>query len=316
MKEACQLTSEGPASWRFSGDAYFGRATWVRTVEHHRQIDSTNSYALRLIRSRGGELAGQVPLVVLADEQTAGRGREGRTWWTGPGSIALSLVVRLGALPIPGVGVVDLRFGRAQLGLTVAVALATALAELEPKQLRLAEGAVRGFSACCGGERLGGDLPAEGEADRPAVELGIKWPNDVFLGGKKLAGVLVELAEPDWAVIGLGVNTNCLLTEAPPEVRRRATSLREATGRIWDNRLVVAGWLDKLASLWREMIEAPEAAVRLANQLCLGIGQDFCVKSGSSLVRGICRGIAPDGGLLLEGQDGKVVTVYSGHVLD
>jgi BirA family transcriptional regulator, biotin operon repressor / biotin---[acetyl-CoA-carboxylase] ligase len=60
----------------------------------------------------------------------------------------------------------------------------------------------------------------------PGIECGVKWPNDVQVGGRKLAGVLIEARPQDgWAVIGVGLNLTIAPEEFPPELRETATSL-------------------------------------------------------------------------------------------
>ena len=65
----------------------------------------------------------------------------------------------------------------------------------------------------------------------PSLRCGVKWPNDVLVGGRKLAGVLIEARPQDgWAVIGVGLNLAVEPDEFPPELRDRATSLHTAAG--------------------------------------------------------------------------------------
>lgn len=129
---------------------------------HFRSIGSTNAKAR--------ELAGQgAPhgTLVTASEQTAGRGRQGRSWITPPGTaIAASVILRTfdDLLPL-------------RAGLAVA------------------------------------DLA--GDAAR------VKWPNDVLVDARKVAGILVEARAPEWAVVGIGVN----VSGVPAEVEDIATSL-------------------------------------------------------------------------------------------
>ncbi|MFN2609052.1 MAG: biotin--[acetyl-CoA-carboxylase] ligase, partial [Acidimicrobiales bacterium] len=111
-------------------------------VRHLAEVDSTNRLAADL--ARGGAAEG---VVVVADHQTAGRGRRGRSWEAAPGSSLLVSVV-LRPPPGPAAGLA-----------TVAAALAAA-------------------DAC---HRVAGFAP------------GLKWPNDVLVGGRKLAGILAEL---------------------------------------------------------------------------------------------------------------------------
>ncbi|HEX8959350.1 MAG TPA: biotin--[acetyl-CoA-carboxylase] ligase, partial [Solirubrobacterales bacterium] len=128
---------------------------------HFRVTDSTNARAREL--AEGGAPGGTV---VTADEQTVGRGRQGRSWTAPPGKALL-----YSALLRP----LDERHLLLPLAVPLAVCEAAEALEL-------------------------------------GIECGIKWPNDVWLDGKKLAGVLIE-AKPQegWAVIGVGLN----LTIAP-----------------------------------------------------------------------------------------------------
>ncbi len=87
-------------------------------------------------------------------------------------------------------------------------------------------------------------LPRQNALSWPPWSLGIKWPNDVLLDGRKLAGVLVEVVPQDWIVVGVGVNTNCCLREAPEELRQRAVSLADLTGRRVEHRQFLLEWLE------------------------------------------------------------------------
>jgi BirA family transcriptional regulator, biotin operon repressor / biotin---[acetyl-CoA-carboxylase] ligase len=126
--------------------------------------------------------------VVIAEEQTAGRGRQGRSWLA-PRGLALTL------------SIVFTPDG----GLT-----ADAL-ELLPLAVPLA------VCECC-------------ESVAP-VACGIKWPNDVWVAQRKLAGILIESRPQDgWAVIGIGVNVDVSESDLAPELRGSATSLRIEAG--------------------------------------------------------------------------------------
>lgn len=146
---------------------------------HYRRTDSTNTRAREL--AAAGAPHGTV---ITADEQTEGRGRQGRAW-TAPAGKALlySALVR----PLDGSDVL--------LPLAVPLAVCEAAEELQP-----------------------------------GVRCGVKWPNDVQVGARKLAGVLIEARPQDgWAVIGVGLNLAIAPEEFPPELRETATSLSEAS---------------------------------------------------------------------------------------
>ena len=133
---------------------------------HLRRTDSTNERAREL-----AALGAPHGTLVTADEQTAGRGRQGRMWTAPPrAAVLMSVVLR------------ELREG---LPLAAAVAVCEAL-----------------------------PLPAA-----------IKWPNDIWIGRRKVAGILVEgRPQEGWAVLGIGLNV--ATEDFPPELRESATSLR------------------------------------------------------------------------------------------
>src|SRR3954447_20329674 len=137
---------------------------------HHRLTDSTNERAREL--ATAGAPHGTL---VTADEQEAGRGRQGRAW-TAPtrSAVLMSVVLR-------------------ELSETLPLSAAVAVCEALP------------------------------------LEAQIKWPNDVWIDGRKVSGILVEgRPQEGWAVLGLGVNVSTAREEFPKELRDTATSLRIA----------------------------------------------------------------------------------------
>jgi BirA family transcriptional regulator, biotin operon repressor / biotin---[acetyl-CoA-carboxylase] ligase len=155
-----------------------------RPHRHYRQTESTNDRAREL--AAAGAPHGTV---VTAAEQTAGRGRQGRTWTAPPGKALLYT-----ALLRP----LDER----HVTLPLAVPLAV----------------------CAAAEEL-----------RPGIECRVKWPNDIWLEERKLAGVLIEARPQDgWAVIGIGLNLSIATEEFPPELRETATSLFDPRGSPFD----------------------------------------------------------------------------------
>jgi BirA family transcriptional regulator, biotin operon repressor / biotin---[acetyl-CoA-carboxylase] ligase len=142
---------------------------------HYRVTDSTNARARELV-----EAGAPHGTVVTAAKQTAGRGRQGRTW-TAPAGKALLYSAMLRPL--------DER--HLLLPLSVPLAVCDTAEELEP-----------------------------------GIECAIKWPNDVWVDGRKLAGVLIEAKPQDgWAVIGVGLNLSIAPNEFPPDLRETAVSL-------------------------------------------------------------------------------------------
>ncbi len=241
------------------------RRTFIARVEHHATLGSTNDRA----KQCAGQGVGALPLLIVADEQTAGRGRGTRRWWTGQGSLACSLLLEAA----------DLGVDRSRSPL---VALAAAVAIVET---------------------VGPLLPSH--------QVGIRWPNDVFAGGRKLAGILVEVLSDRRLVVGIGLNLNNSLCEAPPELQSTAATLRELTGTPHDRTRILLALLEHLAvGLW-QLASTPEQVAARADGFCLQHGEQLTIQLGRRLVSGRCAGIASDGALVLDTPEGRR-TLYSG----
>jgi BirA family biotin operon repressor/biotin-[acetyl-CoA-carboxylase] ligase len=141
--------------------------------------------------------------------------------------------------------------------------------------------------------------------------VGIHWPNDVFADGRKLAGILVEGLSHTRLVVGIGLNMNNSLAQAPQALRNKATTLLELTGTRHDRTHVLLAVLGKLAGGLRQLASAPEHLATRANALCLQHGHVLRIHSGRRCVRGRCAGIASDGALVLETCEGPQ-KFYSG----
>ncbi|HEY1853898.1 MAG TPA: biotin--[acetyl-CoA-carboxylase] ligase [Solirubrobacterales bacterium] len=230
---------------------------------HYARTDSTNTRAREL--AAAGAPGGTV---VTAAEQTAGRGRQGRTW-TAPPRKALLYSALLRPL------------GERHVMLPLAVPLAVCEAA---------------------------------EALAPGTECGVKWPNDVLVGGRKLAGILVEARPRDgWAVIGVGLNLTIGAAEFPPELRDAATSLfpdpravpfarnaemRNSPAAVLSERLGrwVGAQADEVLAAWRE-----RDALR---------GRAIAWEDGS----GVAEGVDERGFLLVRLADGDRVALGAGEV--
>jgi BirA family transcriptional regulator, biotin operon repressor / biotin---[acetyl-CoA-carboxylase] ligase len=212
---------------------------------HHRLTDSTNERAKQL--ASAGAPHGTL---VTADEQTAGRGRQGRAWTAPPRTaVLMSLVLRE----------LDER-----LPLTAAVALCEAL----------------------------------------PLEAAIKWPNDVWIEGRKVAGILVEgRPQEGWAVLGVGVNVT---TERfPVELAESATSLRLAGSAATPAQVLA----DLLESLSRWLSAPPERVLETWRSLDALKGERVRWTGGE----GIADGIDDSGALRVETGSG-LVTLDAGEV--
>jgi len=237
----------------------------VKRVAHFDSLGSTHDFAHEEARRPGVEL----PLLVLAEEQTAGRGRGHNRWWTGRGSVAMSLLLDPADWELHG----ELP---PQRSLAVGVAIVDTLSLLLPQR-----------------------------------RVGLHWPNDVFVEGRKIAGVLVDVLADGRHVIGIGLNVNHSFADAPEEVKARATSLFDLAGKRFDRTQLVCELLAQLRSSLQAAAASPESYGRRFDELCLQRGETITINAAGRQTSGRCAGIAPDGALLLETPAG-VQKFYSG----
>lgn len=223
---------------------------------HYRGVDSTNERAKRL-----GALGAPHGTTVTAGEQTAGRGRQGRSWTAPAGSALLtSIVVR------------HLDTRDALLPLAAAVAVCEACEAMVP------------------------------------VECTIKWPNDVWIERRKVAGILVEgRPQEGWAAVGVGVNVAMTKDDLPADLRDTATSLRMAVERgVGDRRRPPLGIEDVLAmltqSLGARVREPPERTIASWRERDALAGERVAWGAGE----GTAAGVDENGALLVDTASGRV----------
>lgn len=192
-----------------------GQGKWLWLKE----TASTNQEAIALATSGAPDGS-----IVVADRQSAGRGRRGREWFTSPGSLAFSVLLRTSREGIPGAS------GSGSLPSTLRTGAI-------PDFLLLLLTAVAEAITCTTG--------AVGQ---------VKKPNDLLIDGRKCCGILVETgAEVDevaWLILGIGLNVNALAADFPPHLRENVTSLRLATGSHVNR-----------AALLRAILQALDAAI-------------------------------------------------------
>jgi BirA family biotin operon repressor/biotin-[acetyl-CoA-carboxylase] ligase len=239
-----------------------------RRIVYYPRIDSTNRAARALARQ--GDTHGWV---VLADEQSAGRGRLDRSWQSAAGEdILASIIVYPGLSPAEG------------FRLTMIASLAVVLA----------------LRRVC------------------AVACGIKWPNDVFLNGKKLCGILsegqAEQARMQFMVIGIGLNVNSSMA-GRADLAHTAVSLRDATGEQHDRNALVIALLEEFDSLYADAGDpAGERIQQLWQQHAMMLGRRVTITNGDAVLRGIARGIMPDGSLIVRDDQGRDHAIVCGDL--
>lgn len=238
-------------------------------IHYYRTIDSTNIQAKKLAIQGAPE-----GTVVIAEEQTAGKGRLGRLWASPLGQgLWLSLILRPQITPLQAPKII----------MVAAVALQETITEFT------------------------------------GLRVGIKWPNDILMEEKKIAGILVEMSgEMDtvnYLIVGIGVNMNMAKQDFPEEIREKASSLRVGLGkevcRIGFTRLLLRkledyytffrqGDYQLLLDKWREA--------------SCTLGKEIRVTMPTEVIEGRAVGFGEEGSLLVQLNNGSVREIMAGDV--
>ncbi|MBQ7358897.1 MAG: biotin--[Lachnospiraceae bacterium] len=238
--------------------------------------------------NKGANLA---PFLVLTQKQTAGRGRAGRKWESEDDGLYFSIYLR------PSVTIDK----AAMLTLVMAVAVAKALQRYIAIQEQTCKQATDGCESSL----------------QILQTLGIKWPNDLVLNGKKIVGILTELRTDDrgyGVVIGVGVNTN--QKTFPEELQDKATSLKREMG-IPILGEVLLKYIEEIFLQEYTTFEKEGNLVFLKETYeTLLINKDKVVRvlDPKGEYQGVAKGIDEVGQLLVETQDKEVQKVYAGEV--
>lgn len=244
----------------------FGR----KDIFYFDTIDSTNNKAKEL--AAGGAPEGSI---VIAEQQSAGRGRKGRSWLSSSGEgLCISLILR----PIiPPTEV-------SKLTLMTAVAISEALLNFTD------------------------------------IELKIKWPNDILVNGKKLAGILTEMSMEvdaiDYVIVGLGLNINSKKSSFSDEVKEIATSIQIETGNVFSRAMIVKLFLSWFEKLYFEVQEKGfHTIIKRWKELSNIIGKKVSVNEAGQTLIGTVKDIAEDGTLILIDVNKQIQKIISGDVI-
>jgi len=209
-------------------------------------------------------------LVVVADQQTAGRGRRGHTWFSPPGS-----------------------------GLYVSVVLAPATARVDPARATMLLTLAAGVAL------------AEGIEAATGLRVDLKWPNDLQVSRRKVAGILAEAAGT--VVVGYGINVAA--TAFPPELRDRATSLESELGRVVARHHVLVETLGALSSRYEDLLAGRFDAIldawRVRAPDASGARVRWMTAAGER--SGVTAGIDDRGALLVHDGE-RVERIVSGEI--
>ena len=207
-------------------------------------VSSTNDTAAQYANEPGND-----GLVIIAEYQTAGKGRAGNKWFSEKGQSLLCSVL-----------LINEELNAELLSLTIAVATAEAIDETAR----------------------------------------IKWPNDIILNGKKVAGILLESKQSEHGrvyIIGIGIN--CHQKEFPSEFNSAATSIDLESGKICDRILLARRLLSSIEHCINSSRTKPENVLKEWKQRSLLQGQRITVIHNGREFSGNCIGIDPERGLIL-----------------
>ena len=234
-----------------------------RRLLYYPDLSSTMDEAGKL-----GEGDAEEGAVVVAETQTAGRGRQGRNWVSQPGNLLVSVLFRptLEALPFISI-----------IGGVAAARAVRKVTGLEPK---------------------------------------IKWPNDLLIQGRKVAGILAESAiagDTVWyAVLGVGMNVS-LNTDQTEEIASFATSVNAAAGKVVPREDLLRQFLMDLDALYLALGQ-DQSPIEEWQGLLSTTGQRLEATWGNESFIGVAEGTDPMGNLLLRQDDGSLLTLTAGDV--
>lgn len=160
-----------------------------------------------------------------------------------------------------------------------------------------------------------GMAAADGLREVSGLEVGIKWPNDVVIHGKKLCGILTETAsDGSWVVIGIGINVN--MTEFPEDLKDKASSLRLETGREESLSRTAAVVLGKFRHYYQIFCRTEDMSglKKDYERMLVNINRGVRVLDPAGAFDGTALGIDEAGDLLVRKKDGTLTHVYSGEV--
>ncbi|MDA7980966.1 MAG: biotin--[acetyl-CoA-carboxylase] ligase [Pirellulales bacterium] len=264
-----------PGDWGKAGPdlEHLIASTPLGGAEFHAVIPSSQARA-KEVHAQACEL----PYLVLADSIPGAHGRHGRAWWTGAGILSFTLLWR------PRTSTDNASADRVSAGTTPTgiVSLAAGIAVIDS------------VVAVTGGELTAGR------------EITLHWPNDVYLHGRKLSGILLEQLSGGVLAIGIGLNVNNRAAQAPDELKSLMTSVADEIGHDLGREVLLVDLLRRFFTLAKLATNASGRmqVVRRANELCIQIGRQTNIQVGQSVFSGPCVAIDATGSLVIETNQG------------
>lgn len=154
----------------------------------------------------------------------------------------------------------------------------------------------------------------------PLANAQIKWPNDVYLEGRKLSGILCDMAaEADrihHLVVGVGINVNVQQTSFPADIAEKAISLLTISGAPLSRSKLLADFLNILEPVYRQWLDSGLSGLLSdLEQRSFQKGKTVMVDLGREKITGTALGFSTGGGLKVRARDGQVRTIVCGDVL-
>jgi BirA family biotin operon repressor/biotin-[acetyl-CoA-carboxylase] ligase len=233
------------------------------------EVDSTMTAAHALVAQGAPE-----GTLVIAEAQTAGRGRMGRHWHSPKGKGIWMSLVLTPKIPV---------YFTPQLTLLAAVALC------------------RSIRKVC------------------QIDIGIKWPNDLLIQGKKVSGILLETSGEDervkYVIAGVGISANILTQDYPEELRSVATSLAIETGTEVSRESIIIAFLEEFEGLYELYHERGFAPIRLLwEALSVSLHRPIRVQTADGWKEGVAEAIDDHGALTVSLPTGEKHRLFSGDV--
>jgi len=238
-------------------------------IFHFQETDNTNNQAKALVY--GGAPEGTL---VIAEGQSQGRGRRGRTWFSPSGQGIYATVILRPPIPLSDAP---------KLTLLTAVAAADAL------------------------------------KSRTGLPIRIKWPNDILVNGRKLAGILTEIGTEmdalDFAIIGLGLNVNIPQAAFPPDLQPLATSLFIEKGRPFPRISILQAFLEALEETYALFLQGNFNVILSRWKILTDIvGSRIAVDLPGRRHTGEVQEVDENGVLILKEPDGTLQRIFSGDI--
>lgn len=233
-------------------------------------ISSTQHKAQELVLAGAEE-----GTVVIAEQQTAGKGTRGKQWFSPKGTGIWMSIILKPQIPAQYIS---------QLTLLSSVALCRTISKVVN------------------------------------IDIGVKWPNDLLVGDKKVSGILLESSSEDdrlrYVIAGVGISVNIAKHEFPAELHERATSLLIEGGKEVEREPLLAAFLQQFEQLYELYIEEGFAPIKMLwEALSVTLQRPIAVRSAYGLIKGMAVGMDDTGALLVQEDDGQIKKIYSGDVL-